>query len=167
MNNRLKEVRKQLKLNQKELGEKVKLSQTHISSLENGTREMTDRIIADYCREFNVNEDWLRTGQGEMFIESDSTIIAELASEYHLDPIDQKIIEHYVGLDEGDRQTIKDYVVSLAQQISSMGEAAAYLEPTPEQIAAEHGESYRQEVLVSLKKATSSASHEKSEGETS
>lgn len=68
LNNRLKELRSFLDLPQEEFGNRIGIkSRAHISSLENGTRNLTDRIIADICREFNVNEAWLRFGEGEMF----------------------------------------------------------------------------------------------------
>lgn len=154
MNERLKRLRKELSLNQKELGDKIKLSQTHISSLENGAREMTDRIVYDICRELNVNENWLRNGKGEIFVENDSAIITELASEYHLDAIDQLIIEHYVRLDADDRQAIKDHVVTLAKKISNLEESAASTEMNID----EEVESYRRELEAEQKKAMSSAS---------
>lgn len=131
MNERLKELRKNLSLNQKELGDKIKLSQTHISSLEKGVREITDRIISDICREFSVNDEWFRTGHGEMFTKKDATILAELASEYHLDAIDKMIIEHYLRLDAKDRQLIKERVVALAEDITALNETVA----TTEEIA--------------------------------
>ncbi len=146
MNERLKLLRKHLGLNQKEMGERIKLSQTHVSSLENGAREITDRIIFDVCREFDVNEQWLRTGEGEMFIESDSSIIVELANEYHLDEIDKKIIEHFVKLDSKSRQRIKDYVRSIAE-IFNNEKAATYEE---DNIEAEL-ESYRMELEAEKK----------------
>lgn len=160
MNERLKQLRKNLSLNQIEMAQRMNLSRSHISSLENGAREMTDRIIHDICREFNVNEDWMRTGKGELFIENDSSIIAELASEYQLDDLDRKIIEHYVKLDAHARQEIKKYVVSIAQDIANTNETAVTLEPvqTPEQIAAEEAEAYRLEILAELKTKKSSAS---------
>lgn len=123
MNNRLKAIRKYFGLNQKEMGERINLSQTHISSLENGVREVTDRIISDICREFNVDEHWLRTGEGGedvIFVENDSAIIAELANEYKLDAVDIKIIEHYIKLPDEDRKKIKNYIVDLAAQINSI-----------------------------------------------
>lgn len=123
MNNRLKAIRKYFGLNQKEMGERINLSQTHISSLENGTREVTNRIISDICREFNVDEHWLRTGEGGedvIFVENDSAIIAELANEYKLDAVDIKIIEHYIKLPDEDRKKIKNYIVDLAAQINSI-----------------------------------------------
>lgn len=154
MNERLKLLRRELGLNQKELGERIKLSQTHISSLENGAREMTDRILADICREFNINDNWLRNNEGPMFIESDSMIISELAHEYQLDDLDKKIIEHYVKMDSQHRTTIKNYVLSLAAQISGMEETAA--STNEDDIEAEL-ESYRRELEAEKKRKMSSA----------
>ena len=67
MNERLKLIRTTLNLSQEEFGSRIGItSRSHISSLENGKRTLTDRIINDICREFNVNELWLRTGEGSM-----------------------------------------------------------------------------------------------------
>ena len=128
MNERLKQLRNHFGLNQSELGVRMKLSRSHISSLENGAREITDRIIYDICREFNVNETWLREGTGPMFIENDSTIIEELAREYNLDNLEKKIIEHFIKLDSKHREAIKDYVLSLASEISTDSEIVATTE---------------------------------------
>lgn len=46
---------------------KIGLSQPFVSQLANGDASPSDRTIADICREFSVNEHWLRTGEGEMF----------------------------------------------------------------------------------------------------
>lgn len=68
MNERLREIRLTMNMSQEEFGKKIGIeSRAHISSLENGNRNITDRIINDICREFDVNESWLRTGEGEMF----------------------------------------------------------------------------------------------------
>ncbi|MBS5934893.1 MAG: helix-turn-helix transcriptional regulator [Clostridiales bacterium] len=69
MNERLKEIRKYFKLSQKEFGQKIFLAQDHISSLEKGRRNLTDRTIKDICNTFNINEDWLRYGTGEMLVD--------------------------------------------------------------------------------------------------
>ena len=67
MKHRLLELRKHLKLNQIQFGAKLNISQSSITAFEKGTRPLTDRVIADVCREFNVSEDWLRNGNGPMF----------------------------------------------------------------------------------------------------
>ncbi len=68
MNSRMKQIRLYFNLSQVEFGKKIGIeSRSHISGLENGSRNITDRIINDICREFNVREEWLRNGIGDMF----------------------------------------------------------------------------------------------------
>ena len=64
MNARIKELRKSLNLTQEEFSSKIGLSRNFITQLEIGTKKPSDRTISDICREFNVNEVWLRTGEG-------------------------------------------------------------------------------------------------------
>ena len=66
MNKRIAEVRKSSGLNQQDFAERLNLTKNFISLLETGARSPSDRTISDICREFAVNEDWLRTGIGEM-----------------------------------------------------------------------------------------------------
>lgn len=47
---------------------RLKIDQSYVTQLTNGKRNPSDRLISDICREFNVNENWLRTGKGKMFI---------------------------------------------------------------------------------------------------
>lgn len=69
MHKRIRELRKQKGLSQKEFAKVINLSQNHVSSLEKGTRTITDRTIEDICREFNVNKQWLLTGIGDLFVD--------------------------------------------------------------------------------------------------
>ena len=66
MQNRIKELRKHLNLNQTEFGEKIGVRQTTIAGYESGGRTPLDTVIASICKEFNVNERWLRFGEGDM-----------------------------------------------------------------------------------------------------
>lgn len=70
INERVKFVRKSLKLTQKEFGQKICIAQTYLSQIENGDREVTDKIAQLISLQFNVNENWLHTGQGEVFSSS-------------------------------------------------------------------------------------------------
>lgn len=67
MNERIKELRKLLKVTQSEFSAKIGLSRNFIAQVEIGTKIPSDRTISDICREFNVNEEWIRNGTGEMF----------------------------------------------------------------------------------------------------
>ena len=67
MKERLLALRKHLNLTQLQFAERLNLSRGAIATQETNNRPLPDRLIADICREFNVNEDWLRNGNGPMF----------------------------------------------------------------------------------------------------
>ena len=69
MKDRISQIRKQAGINQTDFAEKLSLTKNYISLIENGNRIPSDRTITDICREFNVNEVWLRTGEGEPYQE--------------------------------------------------------------------------------------------------
>ena len=71
MNTRIRELRKILKLTQTEFGNKIGLKPTSLSDIENGNCNITPRNIISICSQFSVNEEWLRSGKGEMFIIED------------------------------------------------------------------------------------------------
>ena len=78
MKDRIKELRKNLGMTLETFGEKVGVGKSTISRIENGTNGLTEQMILSICREFNVNEEWLRTGSGEMF--KDMTLDEEIIS---------------------------------------------------------------------------------------
>ena len=96
---RVKDVRKTLKLTLEEFGKKVGVTKQTVSRIENGINNLTDQMVKSICREFNVNYDWLMDGEGEMF--------SDLCSQYELDDLDRFIVELYVGLPKDVRDGIK------------------------------------------------------------
>jgi transcriptional regulator with XRE-family HTH domain len=67
MNERLRKLRKALNMSQTAFGKRVGLKQSTITGYETGKRIPLDSVILLICKEFNVNEEWLRSGKGEMF----------------------------------------------------------------------------------------------------
>jgi transcriptional regulator with XRE-family HTH domain len=67
MQERIKQIRLYLKLTQEEFGARIGLTNASISRIESGSTVTTEQTIRSICREYNVNEAWLRTGEGEMF----------------------------------------------------------------------------------------------------
>ena len=67
MHDRIKRIRADLKLTQSDFAAKLGVSQNYVWMLESGERTASDRIIRDICREFRVDETWLRTGEGDMY----------------------------------------------------------------------------------------------------
>lgn len=67
MKDRIKKLRKELDLTQQAFADKIGMKQNTIAQYEMGRTTPSDAIIFSICREFDVNEEWLRTGEGEMF----------------------------------------------------------------------------------------------------
>lgn len=71
MNERIKQLRKHLGLNQTEFGARIGVKQTTIAGYERGASTPLDAVVSAICREFNISERWLREGEGEMFLPQD------------------------------------------------------------------------------------------------
>ena len=67
MKDRIKELRKTLKLTQQSFADTLGIKQNTVALYEMGRSGISDGIIKSICREFNVNEVWLLTGEGDMF----------------------------------------------------------------------------------------------------
>lgn len=75
MKDRIKSVRQKKKLSQEQFGNKLGITKSSVSLLESGKNSPSEQTIRLICSEFNVNEDWLRTGAGgdeNMFIPDDA-----------------------------------------------------------------------------------------------
>ena len=70
MGERIKELRKALGLTQQEFADRIKVKRNTVATYEMGRSTPSDAAISLICREFNVNENWLRTGEGQMFIQA-------------------------------------------------------------------------------------------------
>ena len=69
MNERIKQLRKKLGLTLEKFGEQVGVGKTAVSKIERGENGVTEQMFKTICHEFNVREEWLRTGEGEMFVQ--------------------------------------------------------------------------------------------------
>lgn len=69
MKERLRQLRKALDITQQEFADRIGIKRNSYANYETGRNTPIDAIILSICREFNVNEEWLRTGEGEMFEE--------------------------------------------------------------------------------------------------
>lgn len=69
MKDRIKQLRKALDLTQQEFADKIGIKRNSLANYETGRNTPMDAILISICREFDVNEKWLRTGEGDMFIQ--------------------------------------------------------------------------------------------------
>ena len=71
MNGRIKELRKVLDLTQQEFADRIGMKRNTVANYETNRNEPSNSVVSLICRQFNVNENWLRTGEGDMFIKMD------------------------------------------------------------------------------------------------
>lgn len=120
MNNRIKEVRKELKLTQLEFAKKINRSQTVYSQYESGSATITDRTVADICREFNVNEEWLHTGNGVMFkqqLNINSMLSADVARLImSSDDFTKRLVHTYLSLPDEAKQAVAEFLKKVVSE---------------------------------------------------
>lgn len=117
---RIRKTRKELGLTLEKFGESLGVGKGAISAIENGKRNLTDQMAISICREFNVNETWLRTGEGEMFIElSRDEQIAEFVGRTlstESESFKKRFIAMLAKLDESDWETLEKIALELTQK---------------------------------------------------
>lgn len=131
MESRFKQIRqhRSLNLSQEAFGKRLGVTGAAISRIENGSREPSDQIILAVCREFDVNETWLRTGDGEMFNQSSQTVLDELAKEFRLSNLERRIIDNYLKLSDSDRAAVQEWLLSVINVDSSDSSFAPAIPP--------------------------------------
>lgn len=117
MNERLKQLRKALKLNQVDFGAKLSLTGSAISRYESGVNAMADNIVLLICREFDVNEEWLRYGSGAMFNQKNMDLIDQLSNKYDLGLYGRQLLETYLELSDSDKRAVERFVANLTANV--------------------------------------------------
>ena len=119
MNERLKLLRRELQLNQTEFGNRLGLKQSAVANYENGTRHPLDTIITSICREFGVSEQWLRTGEGEMFVpRTKNQVITDFMADLVMedDSFKKRIIEALAQLDAKDWEELERIALKVLER---------------------------------------------------
>lgn len=145
MNERIKELRKTLKISQEKFGARIKISGASVSKIESGENNPSEQTLSLIISEFNVSESWLRDGVGDMF-KSSSCEAERLVKKYSFPEIVGKLLTVYEGLNSNQQEAVLDYAQRfIASLIDDDGIEAKV-------------EAYRQELLSERDTATSSAS---------
>lgn len=130
MNERIKQVRKCYGLTQAEFGARIGLKQNSIALIESGARNLSDKTIISICREYKINESWLRTGEGEMQApKTKQTEIADITARLFKMDSDSKqykfivaLSEYLLQLDEKEMQSMLDLIRKLSNAVGDQGE---------------------------------------------
>ena len=119
MNERIKELRKCLDMTQEQFASKLGIKRGAIANYEIGRNVPVDSVISLICREFNVNEEWLRTGNGEMFAPAPSSALDALAQERGLTHREYIVLEKLLLLRPEVRADLIDCLMDIAAAINA------------------------------------------------
>lgn len=124
-NERVKEIRTALNMTLEKFGQQLGVTKVAISNIEKSNRNVTEQMRKAICREYNVNENWLRTGEGSMFVEfTEKEEVADLV--YSLlgpnkDNFHELIIEimrTYKQLDSDSKAAVNSYIQKLCSNLA-------------------------------------------------
>lgn len=120
MNERLKKLRKTLDMTQQEFADKLRVPRNTIGGYEVGKSNPSDAAVNNICNTFNVNEEWLREGKGEMFIKMtrDEEIATFIGKALHSegDSFKKRLISALSALNESDWETLEKLALSLVDK---------------------------------------------------
>ena len=155
MNERIRKLRRTLDLTQKEFGDRIGVKGNTIATYEAGRNEPIDSVISLICREYNVNEAWLRKGEGEMFAPAPTSALEALAQESGLTRREYIVLEKLLLLRPEVRHELIDCLVGIAAAINSESSSGTERKMTAEEL---HAELDRQLKTEEIPKAESGAS---------
>lgn len=158
LNDRIRKLRKVLDLTQQEFADRLGVKRNTVATYEVGRSEPIDAVFSLICREFNVNEEWLRTGEGEMFRLTEESAVVRLCEELRASDLEAGIIRAYFRIDPKIRDTFMrrlleevqtEYptIVSVDQDAIWEAEARAEAEEYYRQLLAEKERAAKSQVL--------------------
>ena len=118
MNERIKMVRKRKGLTLEKFGSKLGISAAACSAIEVGKNSPSEQTIISICREFNVSEHWLRTGEGEMYnaVDEDEEISNIMTAISANDPVMVRILKAYWHLTPDERRAFQHFVDNVVEE---------------------------------------------------
>lgn len=109
MNQRVKELRQALGLSGEKFAEPLGVQRNAISRIETGKNGLSEQMIKLICTTYNVNEKWLRYGQGEMFRPANELSIDELIAQNGISELEADILKAYFSLDKNLRKSALEH----------------------------------------------------------
>ena len=120
LNERINAIIREKGMTKTAFADRINVSQAFVSQICSGASQPSERTIADICREFNVNEEWLRTGKGEMFIEQtkDEQIAAFVGSilKDEDDSFKRRLISGLAALDDNGWEVLEKFLDSIQKE---------------------------------------------------
>lgn len=133
LKDRIKRIRKDLDLTQQNFASKIGTTQNVLANYELGRRNPSSSVINNICKTFQISEEWLRTGKGEMFSQESTDDLSELIKKYDLSDADCVLLEKFIKLKPSSRKIITDFLAETARTINDL-DLFADIPDTPEEL---------------------------------
>lgn len=170
LHERIRDVRKSLKpkTSQSVFAEMLGTSRDTIANYEGGRVVPTDTFIQLLCTKFNVSDEWLRTGAGNMYVKSESSLVSALASQMNMSAEQRKLMEIFLTMSDEKRDSVSkaffDFLdaarqLDAAESAAPPSESAAKTQRTMthDELEAEV-EAYRAALIAEKEAASASSS---------
>lgn len=132
MNERIKELRRALNMTQQEFADCIGVKRNTVATYEGGRNAPVDAVTSLICKEFNVNEDWLRYGTGEMFVESSTFSLDEYSKLHKLNDKEITLIRNFMELDQNTRKALYNiFIKSFITDDHSATKEGSYIDDCP------------------------------------
>lgn len=117
-NTRVREIRKTISLTLEQFGNRIGVGNTAISKIERGENALTPMARKLICREFGVNENWLKTGEGEMFSRTEKDELDDVLTKFDL-PLELRgLFLNYLELSESAKDEVRKLIQKWASSVA-------------------------------------------------
>ena len=119
LKDRLKVLRKHFKKTQIEFGSDLGCGRDTIANYEGGRVVPSDTFLQLICAKFPINENWLRSGQGDMILADEDQLFINFAKQYDLSEAEQNVAKYLLAIPSTERQKLMEHIVGLATAITA------------------------------------------------
>ena len=113
---RLFNIRKKLGMTQLEFAKIINSSNGHVSDMEKDRKNITESTIELLKLKCNVNEEYLRTGRGDIFFSTPSNTMEQLKKEFNLDEFSYHLVYEYLKLGQEQRKSVRDFLYKIIDE---------------------------------------------------
>lgn len=163
LNERIKKLRKSLDLTQQEFSSKIGTTANVLTNYETGRRNPSSSVINNICKTFNVSENWLRIGEGEMFVEPATFSLDKYAAERGATELELAIAKAYFDLPQKVRTKMLETLRILLNSTDSVLATSARAEKTIEEEADDFAALAREQFVLERKQVSPASFAKKSD----
>ena len=159
---RLKEIRAYNNMSQSDFSSSLGIGQSTLGMMEVGKRNISDRHIKTICSIFDVDEHWLRTGEGEMHAKTEAEVVSQLKALYKMSDEQARLMDIFLAMDGEKRDQVAAAFFSLIDVANKQADIQLSADPAPVDPIQQELDAYKKELIAQQEAASVSAPGEDS-----